>query len=310
MFRRQWRRGFTLVELLVVIAIITLLMALLLPAIQRVRESANKLRCGNNLKQMGIAFHHFYGDYGLLPQGGSVPWAGIWRGAPGAIANDPPIQGAGWAFQILRYLEQDAIRNQADDWTIQTALVPFYFCPSRRAPLHLNNTGRAGMDYAGATPGNGPWTWDQFWFGTIWVWDPTNPPTWAHYHGVIVRASVRDKIGLTVGGIPDGTSNTLMVGEKWLNSQRYFAGDWHDDAGWSDGYDPDIMRYTAFPPIRDSIGSPYGWDGYQMGSAHVAGFNGLFADGSVHTISYDVDLTLFNRLGDRQDGFAIDLNDL
>jgi prepilin-type N-terminal cleavage/methylation domain-containing protein/prepilin-type processing-associated H-X9-DG protein len=310
MYQRKSRHGFTLVELLVVIAIITLLMAMLLPAVQMAREAANKMRCGNNLKQMGIAIHHFYGDYNFLPQGGNVPWSGIWRPGPGEMAFDPPNQGAGWAFQILRYMEQDAVRDCPVDWTIQTALVPFYFCPSRRFPTHLQNTGRAGMDYCGTTPGKGPWTWDQFWYGTVWVWNPAAPPANVHYKGVIIRTCIQERIGLTSGGIPDGTSNTMMVSEKWLNSLRYEAGDWHDDAGWSDGWDPDIMRYTAFPPIKDSNGSPYGWDGYMVGSAHPAGVNALFADGSVRGVHYDIDLTLFNHLGDRMDGTVIDLSDI
>ncbi len=310
MYQRQSRAGFTLVELLVVIGIIVLLMALTLPAIQKVREAAYKLKCGNNLKQMGIAIHHFHNDYGFLPQAGNVPWSGIWRPGPQQPANDPLNQGAGWAFQILRYIEQDTIRNYPDDWKIQTALIPFYFCPSRRAPLHLGNTGRAGMDYAGAVCGNAPWSWDQFWFGTVWVWDPKNHPARAQYHGVIVRASFIQQVTLSSGGIPDGTSNTIMIGEKWLNSTRYFNGDWHDDAGWSDGFDPDIMRYTAFQPIRDSNGSPYGWDGYMMGSAHPGGLNALFADGSVRNITYDINLEVFNHLGDRRDGHVHDISDL
>jgi hypothetical protein len=96
-----------------------------------------------------------------------------------------------------------------------------------------------------------------------------------------------------------------VLGEKFLLPQNYRNGDWHDDAGWSDGWDPDIIRYTAFPPLRDVDPSPYGWEGYQFGSAHVAGFNGLFGDGSVRNIKYSVDLQIFNSLGDRRDGGLI-----
>src|SRR6516162_227228 len=104
MFRkRQASRpsGFTLVELLVVIAIIVLLMALLLPAIQKVREAASRMICSNNLKQMGIAMHNFHIDYGFLPTAGAQSAAVDLKGYP--------FETKGWAFQILPYIEQDNV---------------------------------------------------------------------------------------------------------------------------------------------------------------------------------------------------------
>jgi len=304
------RRGFTLIELLVVIAVIALLMAMLLPAIQRVRESANRMLCASNLKQFGVAMHNFHNDYQMFPQGGNVPWSGIWRSSPLVAANDLPNQGAGWAFLILRYIEQDNLAKSLDDWQIFSTPISFYNCPSRRHNVIVTISGRAGMDYAAATPGAAPWSWDQFWYGTTWTWDINNPPANAPYYGVIVRTSRLSKVQLNEGSIPDGTSNTIVLGEKWLRPDSYLTGDWHDDAGWTDGWDPDIIRYAAIPPLRDCNGSPYGWDGYQFGSPHVAGMNALFADGSVRNVKYDVDLTLFNNLCDRRDGAATNLNGL
>ena len=100
-----------------------------------------------------------------------------------------------------------------------------------------------------------------------------------------------------------------------LRVLAYQSGDWHDDSGWSDGWDPDIMRYTAYPPFPDQeVAAPdpgfVTWGnpsrrtdlGHHFGSAHPAGFNCVFGDGSVKTIPFTIDPTVFNNLGDRQDG--------
>ena len=119
------RRGFTLVELLVVISIIALLMGLLLSAVQRVREAAARTACANNLKQIGLAMHHFHDDHGQLP----------------SFTTDGP-DAATWAVEILPYIEQGNLYRQWDlslsyykqsDAARLTA-VPTYVCPSRRNP--------------------------------------------------------------------------------------------------------------------------------------------------------------------------------
>jgi prepilin-type N-terminal cleavage/methylation domain-containing protein len=119
---RRWRTGFTLVELLVVISIIALLIGLLLPAVQRAREAANRISCANNLHQIGLAFHLYHDDYNKLP--------------PCQLDNG----GATWAVLILPYMEQGNLYKQWDlnkSYYQQTDLarrstVPNYFCPSRR----------------------------------------------------------------------------------------------------------------------------------------------------------------------------------
>ena len=125
------RKGFTLVELLVVIAVIGILIGLLLPAVQKAREAANRLSCANNLKQISLAMHHYHVDYGKLP-----PRA---RLAGPSDANNGA--GATWAVLIMPYLEQDNLYNQWNlsgryydqNETARRASVRIYFCPTRRS---------------------------------------------------------------------------------------------------------------------------------------------------------------------------------
>jgi prepilin-type N-terminal cleavage/methylation domain-containing protein len=139
--RRRGADGFTLLELLVVMAILALLMGLLLPALQKVREAANRIICANNLKQIGLAFHQYHANNGRLP----LVRAGI--------------DGASWAVLILPYLEQDNLYHQwrpqqsyylQSDVARQTA-VPSYFCPTRRTA-----STEPRLSLAGDSPLNGP----------------------------------------------------------------------------------------------------------------------------------------------------------
>ncbi len=291
---RRAPRAFTLIELLVVVAIIGVLIALLLPAVQKVRETANVIQCKNNLKQIGLAMHNHYLTTRILPTAGAGPWKSRTRvnGSP----TIGPDQDWGWGYQILPYLEQASLWGAATDAEVLKTPVKEYFCPSRRLPMVVTSHWgvRAMMDYAGNA-------------GT----DGLPPAAGNGTDGLLVRSGAGLTIRLNADGIPDGASNTLLVSEKHLNVAMFGPDQWNDDEGYTAGYDQDTLGWALAQPSPDSRDAKEysNYDG-RFGSPHTNLFNAVFADGAVHAIRYTIDLTTFKRLCIRNDGGAINWNDL
>jgi len=251
--------AFTLVELLVVIAIIAVLIGLLLPAVQQVRVAAARTTCINNLKQIGLATHNFYDSYGYLPgPGDGDPIAGIGGSAqPGC-----------WAFQILPYLEENAIFHHGP-FTIP---VKTFLDPGRgRNPIIPDDIEHGG-DYT-------HWPVTDYAQNTI--------PFGGGSNGENDYVTLEVSLSL----FTDGTSNTLLVGEKCLDLSMYTSngGSW-DEPVWPGQWGGSERAGSLI--YRDAVGVNYindlsGNDDHgNWGSPYASGCPILMYDGSVHIAPY------------------------
>jgi len=330
--RIRRRKAFTLIELLVVIAIIAILIGLLLPAVQKVREGAARMQCSNNLKQIGLALHNHESTYGYFPTSGAQSAA--------LDAANQPFATRGWAAQILPYIEQDNLdrivkQTGANNWSSTLGKAPVevpvktFNCPSRG--LRLSQPASWGSvyalnDYAGVMI-----EWGN-------QWQDTQPPDANEsrtFMGIIVKGGhVRsDNPSLTqryatvsANTVPDGTSNTIAIAEKAVSSRQYAAKvwDWWDVPGWAHNSDWPNMRLAGnwipimpdsqYPRIdwtNNANGPDWFWEP-GFGSAHTGVFMAVFGDGSVRSLRMSIGncgnsgwsdgTCLLYRLGHRADG--------
>ncbi|MBN2294378.1 MAG: DUF1559 domain-containing protein [Pirellulales bacterium] len=322
-FRRS-QRGFTLVELLVVIAIIGILIALLLPAVQAAREAARRAKCANNLKQICLGWMNHESAQGHLPTNG---WGWRWMGDPDRGFGKR--QPGGWVYNILPYLELTSLRemgsglNSADKskalGDLTSIPIATLNCPSRRAstayPIRSTHT----WEYFNANRGNKEARTDYACNEGDVICDvgtgPNNLATgdsesynWkcdnSAFSGVCFRRSE-----IRWADISDGTSNTYLVGEKYLKPDSYFDGSsGADDECLYQGDDWGTTRTTDvhYPPICDTPGLEI-WFGF--GSSHSSGFHVVMCDGSVHLIDYSIDPEIHSYLGNRHDGVSLNKTD-
>ena len=292
------RRAFTLLELLVVIGVMGILMSLLLPAVQRVRESASRLRCLNNLKQIGLACHHYHDTAGTLP-----PYDSDLPGAGGqALGRDVP-----WTVLLLPYLEQDALYRQ----TIQACQIE---------PVGYKNPPHVGLTtviktYACPSDGrlSDPIT-DQLGIRAAYT----------SYNGVAGGTKgdgvMRSITGTRLTDISDGTRSTLVVGECPPPGQL-LAGNWYTlwyNGNWPNDYSHrGLILLTAPTGGGGSCAGPFRFgpgrvdnlcDSYHFWSYHPGGANFLFADASARYLAYSAE-PIMAALGTMRGGEVVTLPD-
>jgi prepilin-type N-terminal cleavage/methylation domain-containing protein len=313
------KRGFTLVELLVVIAIIGVMVGLLLPAVQAAREAARRMRCSNNLKQIGLALHTYESTFRTFPPGFMSRVTGPWPGG----GNDPvPEVGPGWSLfaRILPQMEQANLFDRIHfDFPIadprnqvaRSTAVNEFQCPSDTwsapvtvFPASLGITDLAPLSYAACVGGG----------------DPANHPGYsAMYEQLPFNGMFHRNKMIRHADITDGTSNTIGLGERasmftpngWAgvipNGQTTFSQQIAQQRGLAFG--ATVRPAITMVSVHVRSGGPNAPTGSPGGfwSPHPGGCLFLLMDGSIHTISTHVDMPIYRAMAGRNDGMVVAL---
>jgi prepilin-type N-terminal cleavage/methylation domain-containing protein/prepilin-type processing-associated H-X9-DG protein len=301
---RQARRAFTLIELLVVIAIIAILIALLVPAVQKVRESAARTQCANNLKQMALGCHGFHDAKHALP-------------------NSRRDADYTWFVELFPYIEQSDLASQ---WNMNVGTsfygqssaardtpVSIYFCPARRAPMGTNAPGDP-EDGNGAVTATGAVadyacnvgdTGGDYWWTTNSDGTPNTPSTgpfhldnnWSNQAAAKYIGGVRFMV------ITDGLSNTILLGEKHVPLTQ-FGVNAYDAAAYNGDHG---SAFRGAGPALTLARNPTDAFPNRFGSYHPGVCQFAFCDGSVRAIENDTSGTVLGYLANRADGNVVEL---
>lgn len=302
------RKAFTLVELLVVIAIIGVLVGMLLPAVQMVRESARRTTCLNNLKQLGLATMNYETTH----------------------MNFPPSRAADqfmtWPFYLMPYMELNNLAEQLDGQApyasqppeVLNRTVEAWICPSRPRSAFVSNFESRGepvgpvSDYAGNAGSH------QFFLNDLWAKfdDPVDGVMNSGFRNdnpvVSGRLTGPARGRYNHASITDGTSNTIFYGEKYLNpNQLGNPGGWGDSSILNGDQPETFMRIGGFAmPIASSQNQPYSPGELPVfGSAHPTVTNFVMGDGSVHSLTNRTSEQTLMQLCSREDGIPVSLRE-
>lgn len=316
------RQGFTLIELLVVIAIIAILIGLLLPAVQKVREAASRMKCTNNLKQMSLALHNYHDANATFPPGGT------------SMNFGPATMGSGFSVQmfLLNFIEQNNLCNTmdmmmpADDMAnsvSQATTVPIYLCPSD--PMTNLPPGMAGTNYranfgvsivnsygasdtnkvnAKMPPPDGGFFVDSRFRMTDISDGTSNTAAFSeHIKGDFSNAiSTPDADTYQPGTYPSTPDDALAQCKAIDVTNLAFQGDSNAGAPWVQDGHTRTRYYHAFPPGSRSCLFPPERVSTTANSFHGNGVNVALFDGSVHFVTNSVSLATWRALGTRNGG--------
>ncbi len=316
------RSAFTLIELLVVIAIIAILIGLLLPAVQKVREAAARAKCQNNLKQMGIALHAYHDTFNKLPPGAE----GAVFPVPGTVPVTT-IAGTGWTVYILPQIEQNAVYqlynfslayNNAANLAVGNIKINTYQCPSG-SPLLSGN---------GSEVANGQTNNSTHYYGVMGPAGPTNPTintlngtpysytvgsantngAWSA-HGMLshfqhTTGSVSTNRIVRLTDVTDGTSNTLMVGEISIQIPSTTPVTINHYRSWIRGNNggSGITKCVTNPINSTFYNGSTNFNEISFSSNHTNGCNFLNGDGSTRYLPQTIDLAVYKAIASMSSG--------
>jgi prepilin-type N-terminal cleavage/methylation domain-containing protein/prepilin-type processing-associated H-X9-DG protein len=335
--------AFTLIELLVVIAIIGILIALLLPAVQKIREAAARLKCQNNLKQLGLALHNYH-DANMRFPPGRRSTASSEGYSIASYPSDPIMQNMHGLVLLLPYIEQGNLYNQfnrtatfgnftskslnqpgpspnskfatpdavaSGNAALASATIPILLCPSDNGNPIINPSPYYSPDLAvigvKATKTNYDFISNSSGVGYFNYWGNAS---------IAVRYMFGENSTTRITDVSDGTSNTLMMGEQTLSLYNGVTTSWAYTGWVSVGIDPvgtwnttypaqglNIWNYNNNGPPNNTPGQRASW--YNAASLHTGGVNFVFADGSVHFIQQSIDVVSLTYLSRMSDGQVI-----